>query len=233
MLTYANLQNIKLIRKLTGLSISVCKTLLIKNAWNANLVLTNLPHRTIVTEIPDGNWFVGCVKSRFTVYLFRIYANSDIYNNRCLWLLRTALNEFSNGGNVDIVSSIGKMISEGIMIYSRLTFSRFNGSYSLYRHGEISHFVHKAACLLFISSFGCRDSLISELAQNVSQHLMCYAVCNPNEKLVLSKALNSEYIYNISTSANEVLLKFCKTHHCKINIQRAFVLIQTNNKWSV
>ncbi|MGP1918515.1 MAG: hypothetical protein ACTS4V_00510 [Candidatus Hodgkinia cicadicola] len=125
------------------------------------------------------------------------------------------------------------MISEGILIYSRLTFSRFNGSYGLYSHGEISHFVHKMACVLFISSFECRANLISRLAQNVSQHLMCYAVCNPNEKLVLSKALNSAYIYNISMTANEVLLKFCKTHLCKVNIQRAFALIQTSNKCSV
>ncbi|MGP1927009.1 MAG: hypothetical protein ACTS80_00140 [Candidatus Hodgkinia cicadicola] len=229
MLTYAKLQNIKLIRKLTGLSVSVCRTLLSENGWNVDLVLSNLPRRQVVTEVPNGNWYVGCVNSRFAVYLFTIYANSDIYNNRCLWLLRTAMNELSSeGGNVDTISPIKKMISEGVMIYARLTFSRSNGGYGLYRHGEISHFVHKMACLLFVSSFECSKSFISELAQTVSQHLMCYAVCNSNEKLVLSKALNSAYIHDITMSANEVLLKFCKTHLCKLNIQRAFALIQMN-----
>ncbi len=134
------------------------------------------------------------------------------------------MNELSAEGVTDNVSPIKRMISEGIMIYACLAFSRSNGNYGLYRHGEITHFAHKAACLLFISSYACCGALLSKLAQNVSQHLMCYAVCNSNEKLVLSKTLNSAYIHDVSMTANEVLQSFVKAHLCKLNIQRAFVL---------
>lgn len=132
----------------------------------------------------------------------------------------------------DNISSIKKVISEGIMIYSCLTFSTSNGNYNFYRHGEISHFVCKMACLLFISSHTCPEVHLSRLAQSIAQHLMCYAACNSNEKLVLSKALNSDFIYDVSTTAGEVLSKFSKAHLCKVNIQRAFALIQPNESSS-
>ncbi|MGP1912038.1 MAG: hypothetical protein ACTS5A_02805 [Candidatus Hodgkinia cicadicola] len=224
MLTIANVKSIKLIRKLTGFSISVCKALLVENSWDAELTLSNLPQQSIVTEVSNGYWFVGCVKSRFMIYLFKVYANSDIYNNRYLHLLWSAMNKFTSESSSDKIVLIRKMISEGIMIYACLTFPRLNDTYGLYQHGEISHFVSKTACLIFISSYTCPKRFVFKLAQSVSQHLMCYAICNSNVKLTLSKALNSPFAFNTSVTANEVLLKFTELHQCKVTVQRAFAL---------
>ncbi|MFP3038897.1 MAG: hypothetical protein ACKEQK_00005, partial [Candidatus Hodgkinia cicadicola] len=193
--------------------------------------LSSLPSNPLLTKVLSGEWYVGCVESRFAIYLFKIYANSDIYNNRCLWHLRNAMNRFASTLTSNSTVSIEETISEGIMIYACLTLSRSNGCLGLYRHNEICPFVYKTACLVAISSYTCDYVALSQIARLLSRHLLCYAICSSDCSITLNDALDSNYIYDTTITAKTVLLKFNKSNQCKTNIQRVFILThQTNTK---
>ncbi|MFP3037529.1 MAG: hypothetical protein ACKER6_00260 [Candidatus Hodgkinia cicadicola] len=222
-------RNIKLLRKLTGLGISVCKTLLNANEGRVDIVLNNLPKQVVPSQVIDGKFYVGCVKSKLTIYIFKIYANVNIYNNRYLRTLWMALNKATQTLKPERISLIEQLVCEGVMIYACLTLDKYNGVHNLYCHTQLCTFVHESACLVALSSYACERKILCGLAKVLSRHFMCYALCNSHSSLRLIDALNSAYIYNNSISASIILAEFERRNVCKINIQRVFPLVDNKS----
>ncbi len=132
----------------------------------------------------------SCIRTKFGLYIFKLYAGIDIYNNRTLWELRNALNRiiidfplnYSNNCKWYLIRSCTSL-KYGLDVFG------------LYLHNKINDLVYRKCAITIISSYTCNRRLLSILARKLSQQFLSSIVVD-NEIKSLSKAISMCYIFN-------------------------------------
>ncbi|MFP3037782.1 MAG: hypothetical protein ACKESC_00320 [Candidatus Hodgkinia cicadicola] len=210
---------IKSLRKATGLGIADCKKVI--NKYNdlglAIKYALNLLKKPSF-DIKNGNWYVSCIRTKFGLYIFKLYAGIDIYNNRTLWELRNALNRIIIDFPLNYSKILNIKIVNGILIRSCTSLKYGLDVFGLYLHNKINDLVYRKCAITIISSYTCNRRLLSILARKLSQQFLSSIVVD-NEIKSLSKAISMCYIFNTKKTVAELLSSFSNYYNCKINIQ--------------
>ncbi|MFP3037504.1 MAG: hypothetical protein ACKER6_00095 [Candidatus Hodgkinia cicadicola] len=203
----------------------ITNTLLTGSPESVNLALANQPFQTLPPEIPDGRWFVGCIRSRSALFTFKIFADSNIYRSTALRALWMAMNEFAASAALERISVLKRMVASGVMLHLCLALCRTNGALGLVRHGELCPSVHESACLVVLSSYTGSHSLLSALAVALGRHLLPLLLNNSAHRFDALLAA-SPFGPKAASSSAALYAWFEEAYHCKLNIQRLFALTQ-------
>ncbi len=230
MLMLSLLQNIKQLRKLTGLSVTNCRLALLEFNNDINLASKWLMKLHAVNSMNfSGSWFVYVVFTRFSFYLFKIYANDNVYNNRLFWVLRKAVNVLINSVKVDCESLLNIVCSDGIVIYSCLNISFDYNLYCFYFHNRVNTFLCKHFVMISLSALGVFNvNKLVSLGNLLCKQVFCVSYLYP-ERLqqadsVLDFIICQPCLYSDANFVTNALNVFEQSNKVSVSVQKVITL---------
>ncbi|XXM93520.1 hypothetical protein AAHH88_00110 [Candidatus Hodgkinia cicadicola] len=218
------LHHVKLLRKLTNVSISKCRQVLDECGGDFDKALELA--RSVWTSCSLASDFVGefylaHVYTRLGVHLFKVYANANIYNNRLAWNLKHFLNRMVSSLPYDTETVLNTKPTEGILVCVCLSLKFDQRIYNFYFHSKVCDFVCKKSALVMISSFTGPKPYLNWLASKLSKQVLFSAVVDGITSLVQLRL--AQFIYNDKLKTVDVVNAFQNALSCVVNME--FVLL--------
>ncbi len=223
MLDKNTIQSIIKLRKLTGISIGECKKLL-TDCKDYNKILKQLiDNQKLINKTINGIWFTSYISTRKGLYIFKIHAGMDIYNNRKLWELRTKLNDIINQCPLNIERALNIKITSEFIIYFTTSLKYGLRIIGCYVHEKINEFVWKKMVVTVIFCTLRNVRKLISLSRIISQQTLSNYTVNSNANY-LQDIFKSYFIYNVTKTTMEIINKFILYNNCIINIQQILLI---------
>ncbi|ATY93463.1 elongation factor EF-Ts [Candidatus Hodgkinia cicadicola] len=217
-----SLNKIKILRKLTNVGVMKCRQILNECSGELTEALKRLQSMPAAAECFEGDLYVACIRTRFGVCLFRLYANANIYNNRFVWNLRQLLNHILSCLKYDSEVVLNSKQIDGIFIRSCVFLKIESFVCSLYLHDRICDFIWKKGTLLLLSVYNLNDYYINWLGVEICKQILFNAVVN-NSK-TLESLLRCSYIRNEKLNVIQFIRFFQLKFKCIVNFGCALLI---------
>ncbi len=171
------------------------------------------------SSILNKTWYVSCIHTRFGVYVFKLYSDTNVYNNRITWEIRNILNNIIDYNLLNIETFLNIKVINGVLIYSCLGFEYGIETIGLYFHSKTNGFIYSKLVVAIVASYSCKRHGLINLARILSRQ--CLSV-NINS---ISNILKSNYIYNVNNVIFNMINNFSRRNDCVIDVQCIIALI--------
>ncbi|XXM90157.1 hypothetical protein AADW59_00150 [Candidatus Hodgkinia cicadicola] len=216
----SDLVSIKLLRKLTSVSVAQCRRVLDECDGDIARALKSIRITSASSGAHfEGDLYLAFVYSRLGVCVFKLYANANIFNNRLVWNLRQLLNRTLCDSECDSEVVLNFKQVDGVLVHS-CVFLKFDANtYCVYFHNKVCDFVYKKGILLTLSAFNCDKRRLTWLGTQLCKQFLSSVVINNTTSLNL---LDCNYIYNEKYNVRQLLELFQHKFECVISLNYSF-----------
>ncbi|XXN19762.1 MAG: hypothetical protein AAJB65_00120 [Candidatus Hodgkinia cicadicola] len=219
----SDLNKIKTLRKLTGIGIMRCRQIL--NECSGELAEALQRAQLVCREFKggfEGSLYLACIRTRFGICLFKLYANSNIYNNKFVWNLRQLLNHILSSLKYDLEVVLNSKQIEGITIKSCVFLKLDSNTYSVYYHDKVCDFIWKKGVLLLLSAFSYNKCYLRWLGMELCKQILFNVVVNNNR--TLENLLQCAYIADEKLNVAQLLELFQSKFKCLVSLNCALII---------
>ncbi|PIM95604.1 elongation factor EF-Ts [Candidatus Hodgkinia cicadicola] len=211
------------LNKLTNLSFEDCTAIaktnnndLEKSLKQAYLQIYKPPFNII-----NGNWFSTLIPTRSKIYLFKLYSNTQIYNNRNNWKIRNTLNKIINNLPLNTEKVFKLEIVTGIILHSCIGLKYDATIFGFHLHERVNDSIYKGLALTIISSTSTRQNLIP-LTRFLCR--LSYLRTPIPKTNILTDIINETFETNFIKTTQKLIQIFNKTNNCTATLQRVFII---------
>ncbi|PIM95865.1 elongation factor EF-Ts [Candidatus Hodgkinia cicadicola] len=211
------------LNKLTNLSLEDCTRIvhdnnndLEKSLKQAYLQIYKPPFNII-----NGSWFSTIIPTRSKIYLFKLYSNTPIYNNRNNWELRNILNKMINNLPLNTEKIFKLEVVTGIMLHSCIGLKYDATMFGFYLHERVNDSIYKGLALTITSSTPLQRSLIPLTRFLCRLSYFRTPILQTN---ILSNITNDTFEANFIKTTQKLIQIFNKTNNCTTTLHRVFII---------
>lgn len=158
--------------------------------------------------------------TRFGIYVFKLYSDANIHNNRITWAIRNILNNIIDNNLLNALTILNIKAIDGISICSCVAFEYGIETIGLYFHDKTNSFIYGKLVVAIVASYSCKRHGLINLARILSRQCLCSVNVNS-----IGNILKSNYIYNANNTILNMMNSFSRTSNCIIDIQCIIVLV--------
>ncbi|PIM96683.1 elongation factor EF-Ts [Candidatus Hodgkinia cicadicola] len=212
-----------LLNKLTNLSFDDCTKIAHDNNNNLEKSLKQayLQIYKPPLNIINGRWFSSLILIRPVIYLFKLYSNTSIYNNRKIWELRNILNKTINNLPLNTEKVFKLEVVTGIMLYSCIGLKYDATMFGFYLRERINDYTYKGLALTITSLTSTQQTIIP-----LSRFLcrLSYFRTPTIQTNGLLTITNETFETNFNTTTQKLIQIFNKNNNCAVTLLRVFII---------
>ncbi|PIM96680.1 elongation factor EF-Ts [Candidatus Hodgkinia cicadicola] len=172
-------------------------------------------------DIMNGRWFSSLILIRPVIYLFKLYSNTSIYNNRKIWELRNILNKTINNLPLNTEKVFKLEVITGIMLYSCIGLKYNATMFGFYLREKINDYTYKGLALTITSSNLSQQAIIPLSRFLCRLSYFRIPTTQTNDLLTIT---NETFETNFNKTTLKLIQIFNKTNNCTTTLLRVFII---------